>query len=228
MERREKFLKSGWREEKQKSRAELEPEDSGPARPNTSWWLQEMWSVWATCGGFRTCATDMEEVIVFIRFVTGQVFIYYSLKWASLWSLGAFLIPYSLLAVVFGIPLFLLETSLGQFTQEGFITCWRKICPLAQGEISKENPSYYSLWISLITKVWTVCRDRIWMSDDKSLWLLLHHRPSLGSLLPGVLLQIRAALGHLQQQLEHRWEFDNNGWIRWRHHCCCITISSLP
>ncbi|CAF97747.1 unnamed protein product [Tetraodon nigroviridis] len=46
---------------------------------------------------------------------------------------GAFLIPYTLLVVVFGIPLFLLETSLGQFTQEGFITCWRKICPLAQG-----------------------------------------------------------------------------------------------
>ncbi|XP_029687048.1 sodium- and chloride-dependent GABA transporter 3-like [Takifugu rubripes] len=46
---------------------------------------------------------------------------------------GAFLIPYCLLAVVFGVPLFLLETSLGQFTQEGFITCWRKVCPLAQG-----------------------------------------------------------------------------------------------
>uniref|UniRef100_H3CRA4 Transporter n=1 Tax=Tetraodon nigroviridis TaxID=99883 RepID=H3CRA4_TETNG len=46
---------------------------------------------------------------------------------------GAFLIPYLLLVVVFGIPLFLLETSLGQFAQEGFITCWRKICPLAQG-----------------------------------------------------------------------------------------------
>uniref|UniRef100_A0A674NIZ6 Transporter n=1 Tax=Takifugu rubripes TaxID=31033 RepID=A0A674NIZ6_TAKRU len=46
---------------------------------------------------------------------------------------GAFLIPYCLLAVVFGIPLFLLETSLGQFTQEGFVTCWRKVCPLAQG-----------------------------------------------------------------------------------------------
>uniref|UniRef100_H2RYW9 Transporter n=1 Tax=Takifugu rubripes TaxID=31033 RepID=H2RYW9_TAKRU len=46
---------------------------------------------------------------------------------------GAFLIPYCLLAVIFGIPLFLLETSLGQFTQEGFVTCWRKVCPLAQG-----------------------------------------------------------------------------------------------
>ncbi|KAM4729133.1 sodium- and chloride-dependent GABA transporter 3-like [Anableps anableps] len=31
-----------------------------------------------------------------------------------------------------GIPLFLMETSFGQSTQEGFITCWRKLCPLAQ------------------------------------------------------------------------------------------------
>uniref|UniRef100_H3CRA5 Transporter n=1 Tax=Tetraodon nigroviridis TaxID=99883 RepID=H3CRA5_TETNG len=46
---------------------------------------------------------------------------------------GAFLVPYSFWVAVCGIPLFLLETSLGQFTQEGFITCWRKICPLAQG-----------------------------------------------------------------------------------------------
>ncbi|XP_035027243.2 sodium- and chloride-dependent betaine transporter [Hippoglossus stenolepis] len=46
---------------------------------------------------------------------------------------GAFLVPYCLLAVVCGIPLFLLETAMGQYTQEGFITCWGKLCPLAQG-----------------------------------------------------------------------------------------------
>ncbi|XP_035491134.2 sodium- and chloride-dependent GABA transporter 2 [Scophthalmus maximus] len=46
---------------------------------------------------------------------------------------GAFLVPYCLLAVVCGIPLFLLETAMGQYTQEGFITCWMKLCPLAQG-----------------------------------------------------------------------------------------------
>ncbi|MED6257533.1 hypothetical protein ATANTOWER_026096 [Ataeniobius toweri] len=46
---------------------------------------------------------------------------------------GAFLLPYTLLAVVCGIPLFLMETSFGQYTQEGFITCWRKLCPLAEG-----------------------------------------------------------------------------------------------
>ncbi|KAM7379746.1 hypothetical protein PAMP_005276 [Pampus punctatissimus] len=45
---------------------------------------------------------------------------------------GAFLVPYCLLAVLVGIPLFLLESSIGQYTQEGFITTWRKLCPLAQ------------------------------------------------------------------------------------------------
>lgn len=47
--------------------------------------------------------------------------------------LGAFLVPYLVFVVTCGIPLFLLETSVGQYTQEGSITCWRKLCPLAQG-----------------------------------------------------------------------------------------------
>ncbi|KAG5837196.1 hypothetical protein ANANG_G00236720 [Anguilla anguilla] len=46
---------------------------------------------------------------------------------------GAFLVPYLLFAVTCGIPLFLLETAMGQYTQEGGITCWRKLCPLAEG-----------------------------------------------------------------------------------------------
>ncbi|XP_061073692.1 sodium- and chloride-dependent GABA transporter 2-like [Conger conger] len=46
---------------------------------------------------------------------------------------GAFLVPYLVFAVTCGIPLFLLETAMGQYTQEGAITCWRKLCPLAEG-----------------------------------------------------------------------------------------------
>uniref|UniRef100_A0A3Q4BBH4 Transporter n=1 Tax=Mola mola TaxID=94237 RepID=A0A3Q4BBH4_MOLML len=46
--------------------------------------------------------------------------------------LCAFLVPYGLLVVVWGIPQFLLETSPGQYAQEGYVTCWRKLCPLAQ------------------------------------------------------------------------------------------------
>ncbi|XP_035007578.1 solute carrier family 6 member 22, tandem duplicate 2 [Hippoglossus stenolepis] len=46
---------------------------------------------------------------------------------------GAFFIPYILFLFTCGIPLFFLETSLGQFTSHGGITCWRKICPLFEG-----------------------------------------------------------------------------------------------
>ncbi|XP_067085508.1 solute carrier family 6 member 22, tandem duplicate 2 [Osmerus mordax] len=46
---------------------------------------------------------------------------------------GAFFVPYVLFLFTCGIPLFLLETSLGQFTSQGGITCWRKICPLFEG-----------------------------------------------------------------------------------------------
>lgn len=61
------------------------------------------------------------------------------LPWACMsvltFILGAFLVPYGLFVIIYGIPLFLLETSIGQYTQEGFITCWNKLCPLARGEL---------------------------------------------------------------------------------------------
>ncbi|KAL3061186.1 hypothetical protein OYC64_009397 [Pagothenia borchgrevinki] len=46
---------------------------------------------------------------------------------------GAFFIPYLIFLFACGIPVFFLETSLGQFTSEGGVTCWRKICPLFEG-----------------------------------------------------------------------------------------------
>uniref|UniRef100_A0A3Q4HIL4 Transporter n=2 Tax=Neolamprologus brichardi TaxID=32507 RepID=A0A3Q4HIL4_NEOBR len=46
---------------------------------------------------------------------------------------GVFFIPYVLFLFTCGIPLFFLETSLGQYTSQGGITCWRKICPLFEG-----------------------------------------------------------------------------------------------
>uniref|UniRef100_A0A8D3C518 Transporter n=1 Tax=Scophthalmus maximus TaxID=52904 RepID=A0A8D3C518_SCOMX len=46
---------------------------------------------------------------------------------------GVFLLPYLFFALLCGVPLFLLETVIGQYTQEGAITCWTKICPLSIG-----------------------------------------------------------------------------------------------
>ncbi|XP_060936566.1 sodium- and chloride-dependent GABA transporter 2-like [Limanda limanda] len=46
---------------------------------------------------------------------------------------GAFLIPYMIFLFTCGVPVFFLETALGQFTSQGGITCWRKISPLFEG-----------------------------------------------------------------------------------------------
>nr|XP_046239527.1 sodium- and chloride-dependent GABA transporter 2-like isoform X2 [Scatophagus argus] len=64
------------------------------------------------CGDSLTCVTKMEELFCFP---------------------GVFFIPYVLFLFTCGIPLFLLETALGQYTKQGSITCWRKICPLFEG-----------------------------------------------------------------------------------------------
>lgn len=52
---------------------------------------------------------------------------------------GAFLVPYVLFLLACGIPMFLLETAMGQFTSQGCITCWRHFCPLFEGQCVKQN-----------------------------------------------------------------------------------------
>nr|CAD7446670.1 unnamed protein product [Timema bartmani] len=46
---------------------------------------------------------------------------------------GAFLVPYSIMLVVGGIPLFYMELALGQFNRKGAITCWGRLVPLFKG-----------------------------------------------------------------------------------------------
>ncbi|EPY85312.1 sodium- and chloride-dependent betaine transporter [Camelus ferus] len=46
---------------------------------------------------------------------------------------GAFFIPYFIFFFACGIPVFFLEVALGQYTSQGSVTAWRKICPLLQG-----------------------------------------------------------------------------------------------
>jgi SNF family Na+-dependent transporter len=47
---------------------------------------------------------------------------------------GAFLVPYCVMLVVGGIPLFYMELALGQFNRKGAITCWGRLVPLFKGK----------------------------------------------------------------------------------------------
>uniref|UniRef100_A0A6I8P817 Transporter n=1 Tax=Ornithorhynchus anatinus TaxID=9258 RepID=A0A6I8P817_ORNAN len=46
---------------------------------------------------------------------------------------GAFLIPYTIMAIFGGIPLFYMELALGQYHRNGCISIWKKICPIFKG-----------------------------------------------------------------------------------------------
>lgn len=46
--------------------------------------------------------------------------------------IGAFLVPYVIMMVFLGMPLFYLELALGQYASLGPITVWR-VCPLFKG-----------------------------------------------------------------------------------------------
>ncbi|XP_078529839.1 sodium- and chloride-dependent GABA transporter 2-like isoform X2 [Lissotriton helveticus] len=46
---------------------------------------------------------------------------------------GAFFIPYLIFLFTCGIPVFFLEISLGQYTSQGGVTCWRRLCPIFEG-----------------------------------------------------------------------------------------------
>lgn len=47
---------------------------------------------------------------------------------------GAFLIPYILMAIFGGVPLFYMELALGQFHRTGAISIWKHICPIFKGD----------------------------------------------------------------------------------------------
>ncbi|KAJ3612167.1 hypothetical protein NHX12_020444 [Muraenolepis orangiensis] len=46
---------------------------------------------------------------------------------------GVFFIPYFTFLIFCGIPVFFLETAMGQYTSESGVTAWRKMCPMFQG-----------------------------------------------------------------------------------------------
>ncbi|ERL87476.1 hypothetical protein D910_04868 [Dendroctonus ponderosae] len=50
---------------------------------------------------------------------------------------GAFLIPYTIMLVFGGLPLFYMELALGQFHRSGCLTIWKQICPALKALIGQ-------------------------------------------------------------------------------------------
>jgi hypothetical protein len=51
---------------------------------------------------------------------------------------GAFLIPYTLMLMTTGLPLFFMELAVGQFSSLGSVGVW-KICPFFAGSFGRER-----------------------------------------------------------------------------------------
>lgn len=65
--------------------------------------------------------------------------VYEELQSSAFSLAGAFLIPYTIMAIFGGIPLFYMELALGQYHRNGCISIWRKICPIFKGNKGKWN-----------------------------------------------------------------------------------------
>ncbi|VDP70603.1 unnamed protein product [Echinostoma caproni] len=70
---------------------------------------------------------------------------------------GAFLVPYTLMLVFGGIPLFYMELALGQYIRKGAITSWGKICPLLKGVgYSVVLVAFYTDWFYNMIIAWSL------------------------------------------------------------------------
>lgn len=83
--------------------------------------------------------------------------------------IGAFLVPYVLFLLTCGIPMFLLETAMGQFTSQGCITCWRHFCPLFEGQCVSQNVIILiQFWMEMIDALRIISGimllTRIWLN----------------------------------------------------------------
>lgn len=89
--------------------------------------------------------------VIFIS-VSAAVLVFYFTESQScsnypcVFSTGAFLIPYFIFLFGGGLPVFFLEVALGQYTSEGGITCWEKICPIFTGKLFAFTVVLWTFW----------------------------------------------------------------------------------
>lgn len=139
-------------------------------------------------------------------------------------SPGVFFIPYFIFLFFCGIPIFFLETALGQYTSEGGITAWRKICPMFEGNLWLYKMKYRISRIKCTAILQFIVEECIILHMRHFLHRLvfvyrcrrclpsysdlpeyiLHCGPGLGSVLSIQLILEYSTLDFLRQLLEHR------------------------
>lgn len=67
------------------------------------------------------------------KFLYNFYYFPFPLPFYFIFQIGAFLLPYGIMLVVGGIPLFYMELALGQHNRKGAITCWGRLVPLFKG-----------------------------------------------------------------------------------------------
>lgn len=74
--------------------------------------------------------------------------------------IGAFLVPYLLMLFLCGIPLFFMETCLGQFSSVGCLTIFR-IAPLFKGNLLKKNCNILVVEMTITIRIQFGKRSRL-------------------------------------------------------------------
>ncbi|XP_077996327.1 sodium-dependent serotonin transporter-like [Glandiceps talaboti] len=149
---------------------------------------------------------------------------------------GAFLIPYCIMAVFGGVPLFFLELSLGQYHRSGAISLWSKICPIFKGigyalcVIDMYTSFFYNtviawavyyLFSSFTANLpWTTCNND-WNTPNCSEIDNFNssiENASLGSLPAAEFFERKVLQAHLSNGI------DDVGSIRWQLAICLMAV----
>lgn len=71
--------------------------------------------------------------VMYMKVINWLLWIVTPLNWMSF--TGAFLLPYLVMLIFCGLPLFYMELALGQFQRCGCLTVWNRICPAFKGSL---------------------------------------------------------------------------------------------